>query len=270
VALSLSQHPVIIFCFGESNCLSAAGMAMDSTHGKEAASLPPQRTPLLPCSVNSIRRASLATNVQNTHRLTDALSLAAKPRKRPRSRGSTTSIHSATTQANVEHSFAESADVYSSQWLPNSASHARELPNGSAQMTPEDLLLASQLQASRDFGPDASMNAPMPSVSFHHHSHSLSRQSLSAESFAGNTSFADDSQMLDREVHDNDDSFNGAPTTTKSGARSNANNEIEMRQLFHTNKHRSLEDVSHELLGNDRGPNSERARQVFAMLWYVA
>ncbi|KAK4042877.1 hypothetical protein C8A01DRAFT_44096 [Parachaetomium inaequale] len=240
---------------------------MDSTHGKEAASPPPPaRTPLLPCTANSARLASYAPDMPNTHCLIDALPLA-KPRKRPRSRGSTTSIHSATTQANADHSFAESADVYSSQWLPNSAGHARDLHSGPAQMTPEDLLVASQLQASRDFGPEPPINAPMQSVSFHHHSHSISRQSLSAESFAGNTSFADDSQMLDRDLNDDGDSFHGMAAPTKSGARSNANNEIEMRQLFHTNKHRTLEEVAHELLGNDRGPNSERARQVFAMLW---
>lgn len=167
----------------------------------------------------------------------------------------------------MEHSFAESADVYSSQWLPNNTGHPRELPGGPAQMTPEDLLLASQLQAGRDFGTEPPINAPIQNVSFHHHSHSMSRQSLSADSFAGNTSFADDSQMLDRDVNDDGDSFNGMPAPTRSGARSNANNEIEMRQLFHCNKHRTLEEVSHELLGNDRGPNSERARQVFAMLW---
>jgi len=169
----------------------------------------------------------------------------------------------------VEHSFTESTtDVYATHWLATNASHPRELPNGPSQMTPEDLLLASQLQASRDFGSDPPINAPIQNVSFHHHSHSMSRQSLSADSFAGNTSFADDSQMLDRDVNDDGDSFNGLPAPTKSGARSNANNEIEMRQLFNCNKHRTLEDVAHELLGNDRGPNSERARQVFAMLWY--
>ncbi|KAK4156471.1 hypothetical protein C8A00DRAFT_12588 [Chaetomidium leptoderma] len=239
---------------------------MDPTHGKDAAS-PPPPSPLSLCTTDSTRPASRASNPLNTHCFIDALTLV-KPRKRHRSRGSTASIHSATTQANVEHSFAESADVYSSQWLPNPASHPREIPNGSAQMTPEDLLLASQLQASRDFGQDPPINtAPMQSVSFHHHSHSISRQSLSADSFAGNTSFADDSQMLDRDVNDDGDSFNGLPAPTKSGARSNANNELEMRQLFHHNKERTLEEVAHELLGNDRGPNSERARQVFAMLW---
>jgi regulatory factor X len=80
-------------------------------------------------------------------------------------------------------------------------------------------------------------------------------------------SFADDSQMLDRDGNDDGDSFNGLPRPVKAGSRSNANNEMEMRQLFHANKHRTLQDVAQELIGNERGPNSERARQVFAMLW---
>ncbi|GJC82200.1 transcriptional regulator RFX1 [Colletotrichum liriopes] len=52
-----------------------------------------------------------------------------------------------------------------------------------------------------------------------------------------------------------------------SSARSSANNELEMRHLFNANKHRGLQDVASELHGNERGPNSERTRQVFAMLW---
>jgi regulatory factor X len=234
-----------------------AGVAMDPTHGKN--------TFPWPSSVAVIRVEPIKMLIV----VSDALGLG-KPRKRPRSRGSTASIHSATTQPNLEHSFAESADVYSSQWMPTNASH-RDMSNGSAQMTPEDLLLASQLQASRDFGPDPSMSAaPMHTVSFHHHTQSMSRQSVSADSFAGNTSFADDSQVLDRDDNeDNNSSFHGLPGPTKT-SRSNANNEMEMRQLFNANKHRTLEEVAQELLGNDRGPNSERARQIFAMLWYAS
>ncbi len=41
-------------------------------------------------------------------------------------------------------------------------------------------------------------------------SHNVSRQSLSAESYAGNTSFADDSQMLDRDGNEDADSFSEA------------------------------------------------------------
>ncbi|KAK4110756.1 hypothetical protein N656DRAFT_790970 [Canariomyces notabilis] len=201
--------------------------------------------------------------MDSTH---DPLALA-KARKRPRSRGSTASIHSATTQPNIDHPFTESGEVYTSQWLPNDPSQQRELPNGSSQMTPEDLLLASQLQATRDFTMDASVNTSMQSVAFHHHSHSMSRQSLSADSFAGNNSFADDSQLVDRDGNGDGDSFHGMSAPAKSGSRSNANNEMEMRQLFHSNKHRTLQDVAEELHGNERGPNSERTRQVFAMLW---
>ncbi len=241
--------------------------AMDSTHGKEAASPPTHHRPNTPASTHRTRLASHASHPSSTHCLVDPLALA-KARKRPRSRGSTASIHSATTQANIEHSFAESADVYSAQWLPNEPSHPRELPHGSTQMTPEDLLLASQLQASRDFTMDPPVNASMQSVAFHH-SHSMSRQSLSADSFAGNTSFADDSQMLDRDGNDEGDSFHGMSAPARSGSRSNANNEMEMRQLFHASKHRNLQDVAQELHGNERGPNSERTRQVFAMLWYA-
>ncbi|KAK5662809.1 hypothetical protein OQA88_6219 [Cercophora sp. LCS_1] len=193
----------------------------------------------------------------------------AKARKRPRSRGSTASIHSATTQPNLDHAFQEPPEVYPATWMPNDHGHHRELASGPTQMTPEDLLLASQLQAqaSREFSMEVPpVNASMQSVSFHHPSHTMSRHSLSADSFAGNTSFADDSQMMDRDGDDND-SFVGVPGNSKPGSRSSANNEMEMRQLFNANKHRNLQDVAEELHGNERGPNSERTRQVFAMLW---
>jgi regulatory factor X len=233
------------------------GVAMDSTHGKDSS--------LISAALIFETLATPQIHL-NAHCLADPLALA-KARKRPRSRGSTASIHSATTQPNIDHPFTESGEVYTSQWLPNDPSKQRELPNGSSQMTPEDLLLASQLQATRDFTMDASVNTSMQSVAFHHHSHSMSRQSLSADSFAGNNSFADDSQLVDRDGNGDGDSFHGMSAPAKSGSRSNANNEMEMRQLFHSNKHRTLQDVAEELHGNERGPNSERTRQVFAMLW---
>jgi regulatory factor X len=129
--------------------------------------------------------------------------------------------------------------------------------------SPEEILLATMSM-------QAPVGASMQNVSYHP-GHSLSRQSMSVDSFAGNTSFADDSQMFDRDNGDSQDanleSFVAGSGKTKSGSRSSANNELEMRQLFNANKHRSLPDVARELMGNDRGPNSERTRQVFAMLW---
>lgn len=205
----------------------------------------------------------------------------AKSRKRPHSRASTASIHSAATQPNIEQTFAENAEAYQASWVPSSLSNSlsnslahshpqpRELASAPHQMTAEDMMLATHLQASRDYSMDTSMNTSMHGAQFHQ-SHSMNRQSMSADSFNGNASFADDSQLMDRDGHDDGDSFVGMPGAIKTGSRTSANNETEMRQLFTLNRHRTLGDVAEELHGNERGPNSERTRQIFAMLWCVA
>ncbi|KAB5575777.1 hypothetical protein GE09DRAFT_953915 [Coniochaeta sp. 2T2.1] len=196
-----------------------------------------------------------------------------KSRKRPRSRGSTASVHSATTQGNLDQSYTDNSGVYSQQWI-NQHNHPqhRELAIAPApsnhEISPETMMLqaAAHLQNVRDYSVEAPDNASLHNTSFQRASN-LSRHSVvSQDSFAGNGSFADDSQMMDRDENEGD-SFAGAPGSGKPANKSSANNEIEMRQLFTAHKHRSLQDVAEELHGNERGPNSERTRQVFAMLW---
>ncbi|KAK3402972.1 RFX DNA-binding domain-containing protein [Sordaria brevicollis] len=189
-----------------------------------------------------------------------------KAKKRPRSQGSTASIHSAATQPNLDHAFTDVPEVYQSQWIPNDHTRTREFSHSTAQMTQDDMMLASQLHTSREFAMESQVNASMSTVQYHG-SHSMSRQSLSADSFAGNTSFVEDSQMVDPDGNNDHGSYLGIASQAKGGSRSSANNEVEMRQLYMTNKHRDLQEVAEELHGNERGPNSERTRQVFAMLW---
>jgi len=201
-----------------------------------------------------------------------ALARTAKSRKRAQSRASTSSIHSATTQPNLDGSFGDATtDVYPSQWLGDDHSQPKALAPAPPQMTPEELMLqaASHLQASREFSMDPSMNASMVrSGSFSQHAN-MSRQSLSADNYSANNSFVDpDSQLMDHDGDGDGDSALGMSGASKP-SRSSANNELEMRQLFQANKNRHLQDVAEELHGNERGPNSERTRQVFAMLWYV-
>lgn len=200
---------------------------------------------------------------------------AAKARKRPQSRASTTSVHSATTQPNMDQStYADSSSMYAGQWMHNDHGHGKDMAQA-PQMSPEDMILqaATHMQTGHDFGMDGSMGAAM---AHHHHmayqqqqqqQHAMGRHPLPADQYAANASFTDgDSQMLDRDDNEDGDSMNmgmAKPATT----RSSANNELEMRQLFTANRHRNLQDVAGELHGNERGPNSERTRQVFAMLW---
>lgn len=137
-------------------------------------------------------------------------------------------------------------------------------------MSADEMMLrpASQLQGSQSFSMDTSMHSsvgsmPYPHAGMHH--------PMAAESFGAAASFTDpDSQMIDRDDNEDHDSVaGGLPPVSKSSSRTSANNELEMRQLFNANKHRKLQEVASELHGNERGPNSERTRQVFAMLWSV-
>jgi len=196
-----------------------------------------------------------------------------KARKRAQSRGSTASIHSISTQPNIEQAaFGDASELYGAQWMSNDTKDL-DLASAAAQMSPEDMILqaAPHMRASREYSVDPSLgnSAPMGHAMAYQQQLNLPRQRrhpLPGDNFAVNASFTDpDSQMMDRDEHDDGDSVAGP----KPAARGSANNELEMRQLFSANKHRKLPEIARELHGNERGPNSERTRQVFAMLWYI-
>jgi regulatory factor X len=152
----------------------------------------------------------------------------------------------------------------------NSHGHIKEM--GGGPMSTEELMLqVPHLQGAPDYSMDASMSAPMGHPMPYQQRHHMQRHPLPAEQYNNNASFTEgDSQMMERDENDEGDSVPNMPGPAKpASTRSSANNELEMRQLFGINRHRSLQDVAGELHGNERGPNSERTRQVFAMLWYV-
>ncbi|KAF5626637.1 cephalosporin C regulator [Fusarium sp. NRRL 25303] len=205
---------------------------------------------------------------------------AVRSTRRPLSRASTASLNSLEQPA-----FPDASDMYNAQWM--TAQHGQVHPNGqihpnahvhghaqvkdmnTPQMSAEDIMMAQQLQATQDFSMDASMSAPMGhQMQYQQQKHAMQRHPLPAEQYNSHASFTEgDSQMMERDDND-ENSFAGMIGAPKPASnRSSANNEIEMRALFKANEHRSLPDVASELHGNERGPNSERTRQVFAMLW---
>ena len=110
-----------------------------------------------------------------------------------------------------------------------------------------------------------------PHVSQHQlaHSEHMNRQSVPPEHFGqNNESFHSVNPNAAARLDADDHSLGSGLSGRKmSSSKSSANNELEMRELFQSNVHRSLQNVAHELHGNERGPNSERTRQVFAMIW---
>jgi regulatory factor X len=195
----------------------------------------------------------------------------ARSARRPLSQASTASLNSLEPSG-----FADTPEMYPSTWLSSEHAqmhahahgHAKDM---SASQLSTDSLIMQMGGGGQDFQMDASMSAPMGHHLQYQQRHPTQRHPLPAEQYNNNASFTEgESQLMERDDNDEGDSLmtmGGAPKSTST--RSSANNELEMRQLFHTNKHRGLDEVARELHGNERGPNSERTRQVFAMLWYV-
>lgn len=174
----------------------------------------------------------------------------------------------------MDQQLVDAATEYHKQWFDQNA-HAHQQRFGSMghQMTAEDMVIhsASQLQNPRGYDLDPSLTGinhhhPMVYPQEQQYKPDASHQSMPADGFGANYGEGD-SQVMEARSDEQDevDSVAGAPA--KKASKSSAANELEMRQLFQANKHRSLPEVATELHGNERGPQSERQRQVFAMLW---
>lgn len=168
-----------------------------------------------------------------------------------------------------------SAAMYNTQWVANSdrsrvLSAAPQLSRDN--LTPEDMIIhaAGQMQNGTHFPMDASISTPISHhIPYQQHGTISRQQSLPGDQYPSYTT--PDGLMMDRNDQESVNSTavsNGAHRHASS--RSSANNEQEMRQLFHANRHRTLENVAGELHGNERGPLSERTRQIFTMIWINA
>lgn len=196
-----------------------------------------------------------------------------KSRKRPASRASTTSVHSGVTQPALDQQLGDAVSDYQKQWFEDASAQQR-FDGISNQMTAEDMVMhsVSQLQTTRQYGLDPmGVNAVNHALSYAQASQYAgdnSRHSLPADGYVPQYGDGDSAMLGGRSDEQDDmDSQAGASEPTKKPSKSSAANELEMRQLFQANKHRRLPEIAAELHGNERGPQSERQRQVFAMLW---
>jgi regulatory factor X len=154
--------------------------------------------------------------------------------------------------------------------------HPKDMPvvgqQMGSQMSADEMLLrpASQMSINQSFPMDSTMHPAGGSVvSYPHHGHQM-QHVMPADPYGTSGNFTDaDSQIMERDDPDESDRIEVPRPAGQKANRTAANNELEMRQLYSANRHRDLEEVAKELHGNERGPNSERTRQVFAMLWYV-
>ena len=182
---------------------------------------------------------------------------------RPVSRASTASVN--TTDEQPTHAF---------QHAPE-ASHMATAPaliDENTQYTPEEMITRSRQRLTnpdQEYAIDPSLQQPaqpdkntdtepgpngLLDIQVQPSSHLQSFQDKESQSFV---SVNDGSQ---------DNAGAGEPKVKKGSASSIANDQ-ELKRLYQENKTRTLRDVAESVLQEERGPKSEKTKQIFAMIW---
>lgn len=185
-------------------------------------------------------------------------------RPRPISRASTTSVNTPTAP-NVQPHFhtSESAHMPSSQ-------HFHPQPSRYAS---ENLVTQSQQRPThpREYAIDPSLENQASggrAMSVDHaysRSHDDIRPAIGGEYTLETRESQFPVNFNDEQTQD--DTGPGGESRKKKGSASSIANDQELRKLFRENGHRDLKDVASDVLAHERGPKSEKTKQIFAMNW---
>ena len=173
---------------------------------------------------------------------------------RPKSRQSTTSIQSNATQpAHLYHQTSE--PIFQVQQQPPLAHRA----------TPEEMVARQLTQSNNGYAIDPSLqydSAQHPTNIPHHHpitgSSEISTKPVDSREFQ---------HPEERKESPNQDEQTGDGSKRKKGSASSQANDIELRRLYRENQGRDLHEVALQVIRDDKGPKSEKTKQIFGMLW---
>ncbi|MCJ1282981.1 hypothetical protein MMC26_002308 [Xylographa opegraphella] len=182
---------------------------------------------------------------------------------RPKSRQSTTSIQSNTTQPALP--YYQSADsAYGSNHPSVSfqpiaeAVAVQTLHQFADQNNQYRIESATQLDTA-----DAQDNTYRVD---HGYENAAGMQELLQASIAEDRNERQDSEVQTQDAGDQENNAENM-VPRKKGAATSAANDIELRRLYRENIGRDLHEVALQVLENDKGPKSEKTKQIFGMLW---
>ncbi|MCJ1476896.1 hypothetical protein MMC13_005565 [Lambiella insularis] len=96
--------------------------------------------------------------------------------------------------------------------------------------------------------------------------HGTGMEELLQASFANDGYERQGSEAQTQSIGDQENNIENG-TRKKKGAASSAANDMELRRLFRENSERDLHQVALQVLENEKGPKSEKTKQIFGMLW---
>ncbi len=222
------------------------------------------------------RQMSSATLPDTFQRSRSDTLTSTKSRQRPKSRGSTTSIQSAGTVAQYQQDQPHAHGMY----IPTQ--HQQQPYNAS----PEEMLARygqEEFAQTRQYSLDPSLPAQQPNDMQNHdmQQYAMHSQAYTQEIPQYGTSHDHIQHALARTgTLDTTDNQSPAPEDSetaengqrrKKGSATSLANDAELRRLVHQYQGRTLKEVAAEVQQNEGGGGkSEKAKQVFAMLWYVS
>ncbi|KAL8670839.1 MAG: hypothetical protein Q9168_004639 [Polycauliona sp. 1 TL-2023] len=205
--------------------------------------------------------------------------------KRPRSNTSGSSASSRRTKSRASTTSAASSGtqpIYPEQQHnePLHRQPAQHPPDHHFSFTPEEMITRSEQQLtnpqpSYSFDPNLQPNTHYPENDhFRGRSASLGRgphSNVPIQRPPFNPYDSYDARDHSAFEHTNAEQAADENATTdnrkKKGSASSIANDIELKKLFVENNGRPLKEVAAQVLANERGPRSEKTKQIFAMLW---
>lgn len=220
-----------------------------------------QRLASLAVSHSQTKPYSMAGGINRTRSNTSGSTASNRPR--PVSRASTTSANTA-----VEQSIEQPRHVSeSSHMQPAPSSH-----NYTSHYTPEEMITHSRQQLTNphhEYAIDPSLHDHISHAramnvgnQYTGHNDAHGEPTLHFDPFGGK----EDQTFMSNGEQTPDDPA-GVDSKKKKGSASSIANDLELRRLFKENKHRDLKDVATSVLAEERGPRSEKTKQIFAMNW---
>lgn len=188
-------------------------------------------------------------------------------KQRAQSRASTTSVHSGINQTDhqIQDGHGYMTQMYDTGPQMQQQHSQHRFQSIEQQMNPDDMNMYQSVQQLRN--PREYNSIIDPALGGQHHGLQYNENGGHQMQMEP-TYMEEETQMLDGRSEEQEEIDSAGAVPVKKPSKSSAANELEMRQLFHQNKDKSLTEIAKQLQVNERGPNSERHRQVFAMLWY--
>lgn len=274
---------IIFECSGISKrCLLASPATADHVFYIDGQSMRAAYGPQGSCTLPLTPRIQVAAPMQFVPHETSTNVVAGIKRPRSNTAGSTSSSRRTKSRASTTSLVSSSNQSLCHHRQSTEQPHGTPVQRGPSQpyqYTAEEMITRSEQQLTNPnlaytFEPSLGRPGEHPGNTYTHERGTRPRQDANIDpaiqrpSLYPHHSYEGDSYAFEHVNGEQGIGDNGpSDGRKKKGNASSIANDLELKKLFRDNAGRSLKEVAAQILANERGPRSEKTKQIFAMLW---